>query len=192
MSAENERRAQTRYSIVLPVKLTITRKGDGVHRVATQNVSAGGALIQTDQTLPLGADVDLTLELPVDQLRDLDTDYINVNITGQVIREDQKGLIIEFDDHCEINRPLPSYPKPGKSLKKEKPPQKPALPFTPRENEILELICAGYSNKEIAKTCDIGLSTVKAHIYNLYKKMGVSSRFQAILWWSAKASELKL
>ncbi len=47
-----------------------------------------------------------------------------------------------------------------------------------REREIIHLICSGKSNKEIEAELFISLQTVKYHIYNIYKKMGVKSRIQ--------------
>ena len=43
------------------------------------------------------------------------------------------------------------------------------------------LIASGYSNQEIADTLVIALGTVKKHINNLYGKLAVSSRTQALL-----------
>ena len=57
-----------------------------------------------------------------------------------------------------------------------------------REIEVLELIANGYSNKEIADTLYIALSTVKSHINNIYRKLDVSKRTQAV----ARARELSL
>lgn len=45
-----------------------------------------------------------------------------------------------------------------------------------REREILELILKGYTNKEIRQQLFLSVHTVKNHNYNLYKKLGVSSR----------------
>lgn len=51
--------------------------------------------------------------------------------------------------------------------------------LTPREEEVLGLIVRGYSNKEIADELDIRPRTVKAHVSNILKKMGVEDRTQA-------------
>ena len=55
-----------------------------------------------------------------------------------------------------------------------------AASISVRERQILQLICAGLSNREIAAQCSISASTVKTHIENIYRKIGVSSRTQAI------------
>ncbi|MBV7337477.1 response regulator transcription factor [Chloroflexi bacterium TSY] len=49
-----------------------------------------------------------------------------------------------------------------------------------RESEILRLISAGLSNREIAERLVIAVSTVKRHLSNIYGKLGVHSRTQAI------------
>jgi len=60
--------------------------------------------------------------------------------------------------------------------------------FSRRQKEIYNLIVEGNSNKEIADVLDIAESTVKQHITELFRKLQVTSRFQAI----QKASNLKL
>lgn len=49
-----------------------------------------------------------------------------------------------------------------------------------REIEIINLILAGKSNKEIEEALFISIKTVKSHIYNIYKKANVKSRFELI------------
>ena len=63
-----------------------------------------------------------------------------------------------------------------------------ALGLTGRECLMLEHLAAGQSNKEIARTLDLSPSTVKTHIANLYAKLEVGRRTQAI----RKARELRL
>jgi len=52
---------------------------------------------------------------------------------------------------------------------------------TERELEILRLAAAGLGNKEIGHELDISLPTVKAHLVNVFNKMGVGSRTEAVL-----------
>jgi DNA-binding NarL/FixJ family response regulator len=56
-----------------------------------------------------------------------------------------------------------------------------ADPLTRRENEVLELIAEGYSNKRIALELDIAEKTVKTHVGHLLAKLGVADRTQAAL-----------
>jgi len=54
-------------------------------------------------------------------------------------------------------------------------------PLSDREIEVLRLVVAGLSNREIADQLVISLGTVKTHIHNVYGKLGVASRAQAIV-----------
>jgi LuxR family maltose regulon positive regulatory protein len=55
-----------------------------------------------------------------------------------------------------------------------------AEPLTEREREVLSLLAAGYSSQQIADQLVITISTVKAHIHNIYGKLAVQSRTRAI------------
>jgi two-component system, NarL family, nitrate/nitrite response regulator NarL len=54
--------------------------------------------------------------------------------------------------------------------------RRPAL--TGREQDILELVGLGLTNKEIARRLDIGLGTTKTHVHNLLRKLKLKSRAQ--------------
>jgi ATP/maltotriose-dependent transcriptional regulator MalT len=66
----------------------------------------------------------------------------------------------------------------------------PALidPLSEREIECLRLIASGLKNREIADQLFISVNTVRVHINNIYSKLGVSGRVQAV----ARAQELAL
>lgn len=56
------------------------------------------------------------------------------------------------------------------------------LGLTPRQSEILVLIADGLSNEEIAQACYLSINTVKSYIRAVYRKIGVSTRAQAVAW----------
>lgn len=57
-----------------------------------------------------------------------------------------------------------------------------ATVLTRREAEILGLVAMGARNEEIADQLCISPNTVKAHVYNIYRKINVPNRLQAALW----------
>lgn len=61
--------------------------------------------------------------------------------------------------------------QPGGTRSPSTPPK-----FTPREMQVLELLRAGRSNREIGKALGIDEGTVKAHIGRLLRKVGVNNR----------------
>jgi LuxR family maltose regulon positive regulatory protein len=63
-----------------------------------------------------------------------------------------------------------------------------ADPLTERELEVLHLLAEGLSNKEIAGRLVVAPSTVKQHLKNIYSKLDVHSRTQAV----ARGQELAL
>lgn len=73
------------------------------------------------------------------------------------------GLLIE---HLRHNQPtLVNYPK-----------------LTIREREVLEQLRSGASNIDIASILFVSEHTVKAHLYNLFRKINVRNRTQALKW----------
>jgi DNA-binding NarL/FixJ family response regulator len=54
--------------------------------------------------------------------------------------------------------------------------------LTDRESEILALITQGKSNAEVAMLTFLSPNTVKSYIRTIYRKIGVASRTQAVLW----------
>ena len=63
-----------------------------------------------------------------------------------------------------------------------------SLGLSERELEVLGLIAAGQSNKEIARRLEVSPNTVKTHVGNLFEKLTVKRRTEAI----ARARELGL
>lgn len=55
--------------------------------------------------------------------------------------------------------------------------------LTPRERELLSALASGLTNQQMAAQLEISLNTVKFHLKNLYDKLGVSNRAQAVAFY---------
>jgi DNA-binding NarL/FixJ family response regulator len=66
--------------------------------------------------------------------------------------------------------PLPAAPEPVL-----------VEPLTPRETEVLRLMAAAYTNREIAEALGTAEGTVKIHVSNILAKLGARDRTQAVL-----------
>lgn len=55
--------------------------------------------------------------------------------------------------------------------------------LTLREKEILRLVVEGQTNREIAYRLSISPKTVSVHLQNVYRKIGVDSRVEAVVWF---------
>lgn len=60
--------------------------------------------------------------------------------------------------------------------------QTPSVGLSVREQEVLAEVARGYANKQIAKHLGITEGTVKAHLGNIYRQIGVLDRTSAALW----------
>ena len=52
--------------------------------------------------------------------------------------------------------------------------------ITKRERQIVQEVCRGKTNQQIADTLYISLQTVKDHTHRIYSKMGIKSRIQLV------------
>ena len=53
--------------------------------------------------------------------------------------------------------------------------------FTKRETEVLQLICLGHTNTQIAKILNISISTAKVQVASIFQKLGVNNRILAVV-----------
>lgn len=60
-----------------------------------------------------------------------------------------------------------------------------------REREVLQLLTDGQDNNAIAASLGISINTVEKHLKNIYRKLGVTSRSEAIHWWVEKGTDFR-
>jgi LuxR family transcriptional regulator, maltose regulon positive regulatory protein len=119
--------------------------------------------------------------------------FVRVFVDGG---ERMRGLLEQFQQQFPtselreyVDQLLGAFPKPVVSAKMARPNQDALIEaLSPRELEVLQLLCTGLSNQEIAAQLVLSVGTVKTHIHNIFGKLGVGNRPQAI----AKAQRLRL
>jgi len=88
------------------------------------------------------------------------------------LRNYAASLISQFDDKPQDATVAPIKSAPGSAL---------IEPLTPRELEVLNLLSAGLSNRQIAKKLFLAEGTVKFYMHAILQKLGVNSRTQALV-----------
>lgn len=78
----------------------------------------------------------------------------------------------------------PLDPKAARVLLDAQQVLRPAQALSRREIEVLRLVAGGLANKQIARHLGISERTVKAHLTNVFQRLGVTDRTQAALWAS--------
>jgi DNA-binding CsgD family transcriptional regulator len=58
----------------------------------------------------------------------------------------------------------------------------PAFTLSKRELEVLSIMGAGKTNREISEQLHISPHTVKSHVINIFNKLGINHRTQAVVW----------
>lgn len=104
---------------------------------------------------------------------------------GEVLRKMLSALAgkpLDSEDEAYLGRLLERF-GPGKiGRTSESSANGASSMLTPRELAILELISQAMANKRVALTLNISLETVKWNLKNIYAKLGVSSRYDAVSW----------
>jgi DNA-binding NarL/FixJ family response regulator len=76
----------------------------------------------------------------------------------------------------------PLHPKAASAVLSARAERRPVHNLSEREREVLECVCSGLSNQRIASQLGISEKTVKAHLTNVFRQLGVGDRTQAALW----------
>ena len=62
------------------------------------------------------------------------------------------------------------------------------IPLTKREKQVLKCLSSGKNNAQIAETMNVSIHTAKVHIHNIFNKLSVQDRTEAVV----KAIKYKL
>jgi DNA-binding NarL/FixJ family response regulator len=152
-------------------------------------------VVLMDLNLPDSSGADVTARLK-SQLPDLSvvilTVYNDAEHIFKALRAGADGYLLKQATAAEILEAVTEAHRGGAPMSSEiarkviaafhepKPaPSAPAM-LAPREREILDLVANGYANKEIADKLAITLSTVCWYLHEIYKKLHVQSRVQAV------------
>jgi DNA-binding NarL/FixJ family response regulator len=109
------------------------------------------------------------------------TDALNAGAHGYLLKHiDPEDLLAAIRSAHAGDVPLD--PRAGRVLLEQRHREGRAHELTRREEEVLRLVGQGLANKQIARRLGIGERTVKAHLTNVFQRIGVSDRVQAALW----------
>jgi DNA-binding NarL/FixJ family response regulator len=108
-------------------------------------------------------------------------DALRAGAIGYVLKDvEPDGLISAVRAAHAGGSPLD--PKAARVLLDAQHRRAPAADLSAREEEVLRLVAQGMANKQIARRLDITERTVKAHLTNVFRQLGVADRTQAALW----------
>lgn len=103
---------------------------------------------------------------------------LSPGLAQKLVQDSRVSAVVEPEKSSSVFEPIKSGLNPMEAL-------------TPREQEVLQLIASGSSNREISQTLYISEKTVKNHITNLLMGLGLRDRTQAAIYYHEQVSGLK-
>lgn len=116
------------------------------------------------------------------------TTFLDDELVVRAVRSGAKGYVVKDIDTTELVRAIKSVsrgdsafdPRSAAVVLRAVTGQGNSETLTDRERQVLRLLADGLSNKQIGETLFISPSTVKFHIRNIIRKLGVSKRTEAV------------
>jgi DNA-binding NarL/FixJ family response regulator len=143
---------------------------------------SGVSVIRQEADMDRGTDI-LVITVFADQSKVLDT--IRAGARGYLLKDE------ELDDCIEAIREIrrggsPISPIIARQLLNQigpsdaSPQRMSASPLSEREHEVLNLLARGFSYSECAEILHVSVNTIGAHVKNIYRKLEVNSRAEAL------------
>ena len=108
-------------------------------------------------------------------------DAIDAGALGYLLKDSEPGDLLR-GIQAVARGESPLSPKAAQAINAARRARPQASDLTAREGEVLVLMARGLANKQIARKLGISENTVKAHLANIFHRIGVSDRTQAALW----------
>ncbi|HET6986526.1 MAG TPA: response regulator transcription factor [Kribbella sp.] len=140
----------------------------------TDGIAATGQIVAADPDVHV-----LVLTSFSDQARILDA--LQAGAEGYLLKHSEPEVILTGVREI-VAGGSPLDPKAARVLLTNRRSPGPDTKLTDREQEVLDMVGAGLPNKTIARRLGISERTVKAHLTNVYQRLGVTDRTQAALW----------
>jgi DNA-binding NarL/FixJ family response regulator len=140
----------------------------------TDGITATARIVAQDPTAHV-----LVLTSFSDQARILDA--LQAGAEGYLLKHSEPEVILAGIREV-VAGGSPLDPKAARVLLTNRRSPGPETKLTGREQEVLDMVADGLPNKLVARRMGISERTVKAHLTNIYQRLGVTDRTQAALW----------
>jgi len=121
--------------------------------------------------------------------------YTDDRLVEECIRAGAKGYLIKDIQRLSLKESIRAVSQGGGAVspaiaakvldrlrtQEDLAPAEPASPLSDTQLDILRLVAAGYSNREIASRIELSENTIKSHIQEIFRKLDVGNRVQAAL-----------
>jgi DNA-binding NarL/FixJ family response regulator len=106
---------------------------------------------------------------------------LDAGAVGYLLKDAEPG-VLTAGIRAAARGESPLDPKAAGALLRARTVAQPADDLSEREREVLGLVARGLPNKLIARELGVSEKTVKAHLTNVFRRIGVDDRMQAALW----------
>jgi DNA-binding NarL/FixJ family response regulator len=113
--------------------------------------------------------------------RDRVIDALDAGAVGYLLKDSEPAELLR-GIRAAVRGESPLDPRAARALLDARDRRRASSTLTDRERQVLALISRGLANKQIARVLGISERTVKAHVGNVFNRIGVSDRTSAALW----------